>query len=274
MVPPIHFNLRTFVVASALLTFGAFTSSHASSIGLDFGSGANGSADPDPSPMAASESAGVVPQTNWNNLVGLSQATPQALLNDQGLATGATVTWLCNNLWDTSANGGTDVAGNSRMMMGYLDSNDTSITNVLVSNLPAAFTLSGYNVIVYYDGENGGSQRVGAYAIGGTTLYGRDAGAVFGGTFTQGQTATPPSGAMDNNAAGANEIPGGNYLVFSGLNAATFTLTAQSSVSSDATNRAPINAVQIVQIVPEPGSAALLLAAVGALSALRRRRLA
>src|SRR5678815_705959 len=116
MTPRLPLTARTVVAACALLTFGGFASTYASSIGLDFGSGANGSADPDPSPMAASESAGVVPQTNWNNLVGLSQATPQALLNDQGLATGATVTWLCNNLWDTSANGGTDVAGNARMM--------------------------------------------------------------------------------------------------------------------------------------------------------------
>jgi hypothetical protein len=263
--------LPTFAAALFLLVFsGDFTSSQASSIGLDFGSGANGSADPDPSPMTASDVAGVVPQANWNDLVGLSQATPQALLNDQGLATGATVTWLCNNLWDTSANGGTDAAGNARLMMGYLDSSDTSITNVLVSNLPAAFTLSGYNVIVYYDGENGAAQRVGQYTIGSTVLYGRDAGVAFSGTFTQGQTATAPVGAIDNNAAGANAIPGGNYLVFTGLNASTFTLTAQSSVSSDATNRAPINAVQIVQ-VPEPAAAALFLCAVGALGARRRR---
>jgi hypothetical protein len=261
---------RIVAVTCALLGSADIFSSHAASIGLDFGSGANGSADPDPSPMGAGDVAGVVPQANWNNLVGLSQATPQALLNDQGLATGATVTWLCNNLWDTSANGGTDAAGDARMMMGYLDSSDTSITNIVVDNLPAAFTLSGYNVIVYYDGENGTGQRVGQYAIGGMTLYGRDPGAVFGGTFTQGQTETAPTGPMDNNAAGANEIPGGNYLVFSGLNAATFTLTAQSSVSSTATNRAPINAVQIVQ-VPEP-NAAVLLAAAGALSGLRRRR--
>jgi hypothetical protein len=96
---------------------------------------------------------------------------------------------------------------------------------------------------------------------------------VFSGTFTQGQTATAPTGAMDNNAAGANAVPAGNYLVFSGLNANAFTLTAQSSVSSDATNRAPINAVQIVQ-VPEPGSTALLVCAAGALSISRRRHAA
>ena len=55
------------------------------------------------------------------------------------------------------------------MMKGYLDSSDTSITTVNVANLPASITSVPYSVILYYDGDNGGNNRVGRYSISGTT---------------------------------------------------------------------------------------------------------
>ncbi len=155
------------------------------------------------------------------------------------------------------------------MMLGYLDTSDTSITTVTVAGIPADFLITGYNVVVYYDGENGANQRVGAYSLGGTTYYGRDGGTVFGGTYIQGQTTTAPIGNQDTNPDQANLVPAGNDLQFSNLTTASFNLTAQASVSSDTANRAPINGIQIVQ-VPEPS--ALLLGLGGALLGLRRRR--
>ena len=65
--------------------------------------------------MGAAESAGVVAKANWNNATGASRSTPLALIDETGAATGATVTWSSNNLWNTPI---TDQAGNRRMMKG------------------------------------------------------------------------------------------------------------------------------------------------------------
>src|SRR4051812_35102954 len=65
--------------------------------------------------MAATETAGVVPQTHWNNGIGATRSTPLALINAAGEPTTATVTWTANNSWMTSI---VDQPGNARMMKG------------------------------------------------------------------------------------------------------------------------------------------------------------
>jgi PQQ-like domain len=76
-------------------------------------------------PMAASEVAGVVAKSHWNNAAGASCRTPLALNDETGAASGATVTWTSNNTWMTPI---TDQAGNRRMMKGYLDTPGMSTT--------------------------------------------------------------------------------------------------------------------------------------------------
>ncbi len=238
---------KTVGMAASLLMVSI--SAHAASIGIDFGAGSNTSSDPDPSAMSVDEVAGMVPQANWNSFSGNSQASPQALNLDDGTSSGATVTWSCSAIWDTSVNSKMNgVAGDARMMNGYLDTSDSSVTTVSVSGIPASFLTTGYRVIAYYDGENGGNQRVGAYTLNGVTLYGRDAAnSVFSGLYEKAQTTTAPTGGMDGNAAGALEIPAGNYVEFTNLTSASFTLTAAASVSSDSINRAPLGGIQIIQ---------------------------
>ena len=50
--------------------------------------------------MGAAESAGVVAKANWNNATGAARSTPLALTDETGAATGTTVTWSSNNLWN------------------------------------------------------------------------------------------------------------------------------------------------------------------------------
>jgi alpha-glucosidase len=241
----LHAFVPSFTLALAL-TLGE---SRGASIGLNFGAGSNTSAAPSPVAMGASEMAGLVPQTNWNSFGGPAvQATPQPLVLDDGTSSGTTVTWSSSALWDTSANSSLDGSpGDARMMLGYLDTSDSSVTTVTISGVPASFQASGYRVIIYYDGENNGNNRVGAYTLNGVTLYARDAGnSVFTGLYAKGQSSTAPTGAQDNNSAGALQIPAGNYIEFTNLTAASLTLTARASVSSDTINRAPVNGIQII----------------------------
>ena len=77
-------------------------------------------------PMAASETAGVVPRSNWNMAAG-ANGSGLALADETGAATGATLTWSATSVWSL---GIADNPGDARMMKGYLD---TLATNATVS---------------------------------------------------------------------------------------------------------------------------------------------
>jgi hypothetical protein len=266
---------------SVLLLVAVIVASHcgvatAQSIGIDW-FGGNGTGDQ--TQMVPGDVAGVVPHGNWNSFIDATGTTAETFpLNlSTGAASGASVTFSGSpNDWDSGITEST--SANHKMMLGYVDTNDTSITTVVVNGLPASFTGAGYNVYLYYDGDNGTNHRVGRYEINGVSMWGRDAGVNFGGTFTQGQTTTDPAPGMsgtglDNLAAAVATVPAGNYMVFGPLTSANFTLNVQASASAGATNRASLNGMQIVA-VPEPSTVALLaigfLASVGLL--IRRRR--
>jgi hypothetical protein len=193
---------------------------NASGINVDF-SGSNTTA------MASSESAGVVPGTNWNSAAGAVSSSPLKLLSQTGAATGATISWAADNTWNTPV---TDTAGNNRMMRGYLDNGSLNPTTVTVAGLSPAT----YSIYVYTDGDNSGFSRTGAYQISGpgittTGINATDAANVnFSGSFVPASNST------------------GNYVVFSGISITSgFTLTA-TPVSSTFGLRAPVNAIQII----------------------------
>jgi hypothetical protein len=180
--------------------------------------------------MGAGETAGVVAKPNWNNATGATRTTPLGLTHDTGAATGATVTWVSDNVWSTPI---ADQAGNRRFTKGYLDTGFGNPTTVTVAGLPSG----AYDIYVYVDGDNGSASRTAAYQISGagvttTTVNLTDApNTNFSATFTQA-----------NNSAG-------NYVKFS-INAGGFTLTATPGAASTATIRAPVNGIQIVASAP------------------------
>lgn len=205
--------------ASALLTVIGSGNNSPSSIGIDFVGGGTS--------MASDESAGVVPQSNWNTAGGERSSAPLPLLNANGVSTGATITWTSNNGYATPI---ADIAGNVRMMRGYLDTTNTSVTTIAVSSLPAV--ANGYDVYVYIDGDNGTASRSASYQLSGpgipvTTLNATDAARDFAGTFV----------TASNSA--------GNYIKFT-IAGTAFTLTATPGTASDGFARAPVNGVQIV----------------------------
>jgi hypothetical protein len=261
------------VAAVGFMSAGA----RAATISIDFaGTAGNGTQ----TAMGASEVAGVGPfaASNWNSFTTGVQATPVALNDSSGGATTATANWTSNNLWTTPA---ADTPGDLRMMRGYLDSSDTSTTSVTVAGLPASITSGPYSVILYYDGDNGGNNRVGKYSItgnptGNASFWALDAAnATFNGTYILAQSPIDPiagGGAIDSNPTAALTVPAGNFMVFTGLTGDTFTLTAQSSVASDTTNRSAVEGIQIVSgTVPEPTGLGLLGLGATAFFARRRR---
>ena len=177
--------------------------------------------------MGATESAGVLSSTHWNNAAGATRTTPLTLLDDAGVLTKASVTWRANGVWMTPI---ADRAGNARLMKGYLDTTtNTSVTTVTVAGLPSGM----YDVYVYVDGDNHEFTRTAAYSLSGagitpiTVKVTDPANVNFSGSLTR---ATNSSG---------------NYVKFS-ITAAGFTLTAKPVVGTNATVRAPVNAIQIV----------------------------
>lgn len=202
------------VVVNVSATAAAF-----GAIGINF-------AGDDPNPLAASETAGVVAQTHWNNATGATRTSPLPLVDQTGAATGATVTWTANGTWMTPI---TDSPGNRRMMKGYLDTTSTSTTTITVAGL----TPRTYDVYVYADGENKTYDRSAAYTLSGSgitpkTIALTDAASTnFSSTFKR-----------------ANDSSG-NYVKFT-IAAGAFTLTAVPLDADSATRRAPVNGIQIV----------------------------
>jgi hypothetical protein len=176
--------------------------------------------------MGASESAGVVPITHWNNAAGAARAAPLALMNEAGVPTDARVTWAANGVWMTPV---ADQPGNVRLMKGYLDTSSTSVSTVTVVGLPPG----AYDVYVYVDGDNREFTRTGVYRLAATdgsatTLRATDLARVnFSGSFAR---------AADSS---------GNYMKFS-IVGGGFTLTASPGSGTNATLRAPVNAIEIV----------------------------
>lgn len=190
--------------------------------------------------LSATESAGVKPATHWNGAPGGAGVLTALALSD-GTITAALVTWNSpasatqRAVWSI---GYADAPGDVRMMNGYLDphgadSPDAPAT-IVVSGLPAAITMGGYDVYVYASGqvEKVGWSRTSRYAIGTSAI-----------TISQpGPSPTTFSGYLPASPDGM-----GNYVVFRNLTTATFTLTATPGPSTAAAgDRAPVNGIQIV----------------------------
>jgi len=196
-------------------------------ISIKFDGGGNGTTTgPATTPMGTPEIAGVIPVAYWNNAAGTT-GTLTNPVNNSGVASTASATWNCVN---TAALSIPDTAGNNRLMRGFLSGNNTSSTTFSISNLPASFVTSGYDVYVYTDGINPTASRTGVFTIGSSTQsvvdeQNRD----FDGQFIP---------------AGVGQV--GNYAVFPNLTSSSFQLTATPGASTDASPRAPLNAVEIV----------------------------
>lgn len=214
---------------------------------------------------------------NWNNLNGNTGSNVGNLTASGGaVVDGVTASWSADNVYSLgNTTGGANTSANTTMMRGFLDNAYEGTTTITVSGLEA---LSGtYSVIVYLDGGNGDEWRQGIYAIGSTSVMAEDSEGVDfnsgSGNNANGLFQIPVAGGTGNQSwPFSPNNSEGNVIIFTGLTDSSFTLTATPGASSDmSTQRAPINGIQIVGVIPEPASA-LLISSVTLIGLFIRRR--
>jgi endoglucanase len=221
-------------VSISVIDYTARNVAYGDSISMDFG-------DYNVTPMSPSDVAGVVPRANWNASYGNSGFLPN-LVNQQGTATSAAVSWTSPNMWYS---GIPDQAGDFRMMKGYQDTSNNVPAQIEVTGIPFA----AYDVYVYFDGGNGSAAREGNYQVMPTSSFGRK-----GRTGCDAQNPAvitgldAPNSDFSGTFAQASGGSAGNYVLFPNCTGDTFTLLAVHGASSDNTYRAPVNGIQIVAV--------------------------
>jgi len=176
--------------------------------------------------------AGALPVagTFWNNMSGATQTTPQALVNNVGGASGASVTWSSANTWRSGSPGGTATSQNGNLTKGYLDDGNGGPL-IMITNVP----FLAYNAYVIVGGDQGSnaanSQNYRPVTVNGVA-YSHD------------DTATVASTANWTGAAWGNAdnlAEGQNYLL--AANQSGLTLTVRGGNNSGP--RGSISGVQI-----------------------------
>ncbi len=171
--------------------------------------------------------AGVVPQTNWNNLLDLS-GKGAALLNAAGTGVIMRAEWTVDDTY-TVLTGGPPADANAALMQGMLRTRKGVPTQVIVRNISAPT----YDVYVYADSD--GTDRVANYTVNGQTLS---------GILDDANWPVDTGGGIFQLAA-ANGAAG-NYLLFRNVTGPTMTLTVVNTTAANDFG-GPVNAIQIVR---------------------------
>jgi hypothetical protein len=171
--------------------------------------------------------AGVIAQSNWNNLPDLA-SQGAALVNAANTSVILRASWTVDDTF-TIETPTAPVDANGELMQGFLRTRQGVTTQVVVRNIP----YPAYDVYVYADSDS--TATTGTYTVNGSTLTGvRD---------TANWPVSLGGGVFQQISGNGGE---GNYMVFRNVTSPTMTLTAVDT-TANGTFGAPINAIQIVR---------------------------
>jgi hypothetical protein len=212
----------------ALLPFCAL----ADSLGVNFGSGRNNAS------LGTNDSAGVIPQTNWNNASG-DTGTLSNLKDDSGATKTTNITWNIDEQW---SDGDTPADANGTLMKGWISANDNaSPGSIQISSIP--FTT--YDLYIYLNHDRASEDVL----------------------ITETRSAFPDFLAQENDpsitgpitftrqleSAATNPAASGTYVRFEGLTNATLNLKLSPDGSTGSADRGAITGLQIVETVTLAG---------------------
>jgi len=228
---------RLAILAATILLYQAPTKA-AQSIGIDFQGRANSGSPV--APMAATESAGVVPQTHWNSVDDQAQnntGTSSPLNDSTGAATAVTVSFNANDSWNNDTDLGANPGANSHMMNGIIKANG--------SPHDESFTIDGladgvYDVYLYLN-ENGAGSQVNVFDGQNTATYYVTEGTAYNGStpWVQGTNTDP----------GAPR-PVVNYVLFSKVNTLGGSSLAFTVSHITGTDGSGVAGIQVINVGP------------------------
>lgn len=262
--------IKPFLLIAATVTTLGVLNAHAESYGLHF---LGTTTDP------VTGTAGVFPIGNWNNYGVNPTATPtvNAVNNSAGMLSTTTLTISgpgAQNGYRTTGNAAL-TGGNASLENGYFDAGGIGGQAATGTGATAVtFTLTGltsaaYNIYIYDAGDNARPGNIGDglpdYTINGTDYFTAILGGAFT-TFTQGQTQSTELSAVPST------LTPGNYILVSGVvptAGGTITITANND---NRTFRSPVDGIELVGVVPEPSTYALVALGLGGFVLVRRVR--
>ena len=210
--------------------------------------------------------AGAFHSSTWNNEA--SNSGTSLTLASTSASNAASLTYSSvNNYGATPTGSGTSGGtGDLALMSGYLDTTGGQPPTLTVSNLSAAFTTSGYSMLVYDNTDHSGTAGFTLTDSNGITQTAYlDQATGNGGNYP---LAGGTNGYVASTAAtAAAATTASNYVLLTGFTGSSFTLSGLTG-----SGRAGLDGFQIVSNVPEPSTWALLGLGAGLLGVMTLRR--
>ena len=196
----------------------------------------NGS--PTSTALSPGQTAGVVPQANYNVVNagadggGAHTLTSGALNNASGLATAVTFSGTASDAWVTPTD---QTTPNGALLSGETKASTNNTSTYSFSNVPGGT----YNMLLYVENDTAGITST--YSVGTSSQ-----------TVLEQMTGGTPAFALATSSVAGNYVEFDN-IVLPALGTITFTSTPVSGGNTDA----GINAIQLLS-VPEPASIGIL----------------